>query len=78
MPSSRRPRVGHSPFDPLVDRERNHGLSGMELAARLRRETTLTMREIARRLHLGSWKSANTRPHSLKQKREQQGAQPLL
>jgi len=49
----------------------------LELAARLRRETTLTIREIAQRLHLGSWKSATTRLHSLKQKREQQGA-PLL
>ena len=39
----------------------------LELAARLRRETTLTMGEIARRLDLGSWKSATTRLQSLKQ-----------
>ncbi len=50
----------------------------VELPTRLRRETALTMREIARRLHLGSWKSASTRLQSLKQNREQQGAQSLL
>ncbi len=31
----------------------------LELAARLRRETTLTLRQIARGLHLGSWQSLN-------------------
>ncbi|MCP5519243.1 MAG: transposase [Verrucomicrobiales bacterium] len=50
----------------------------LELAARLRRETTLTIKEMAQRLHLGSWKSATTRLHSLKQKREQQGTPSLL
>ncbi|MCP5525764.1 MAG: hypothetical protein H7A47_03020 [Verrucomicrobiales bacterium] len=50
----------------------------LELAARLRRETALTIKEIAQRLHLGSWKSATTRLHSLKQKREQQGVTSLL
>jgi hypothetical protein len=29
------------------------------VAGRLRRETTLTIREITKRLHLGSWKSLN-------------------
>jgi REP element-mobilizing transposase RayT len=38
------------------------------LAARLRRETTLTIRDIAGRLHMGSWKSATTRLHNLKRK----------
>jgi len=50
----------------------------LELAARLRRETTLTMGEIARRLDLGSWRSASTRLHSLKRKRELQSEQSLL
>jgi len=31
------------------------------VAARLRRETTLTVREIAQRLHMGSWKSLNNK-----------------
>ena len=50
----------------------------LELAARLRRETTLTIREIAQRLHLGSWKSATTRLHNLKRKEEQSGTMALL
>jgi putative transposase len=33
----------------------------LAVAVRLRRETTLTIREIAERLHLGSWKSLNNR-----------------
>jgi hypothetical protein len=33
----------------------------MGLALRLRRETTLTIREIAGRLHMGSWKSLNNK-----------------
>ena len=33
----------------------------LALAARLRRETTLTIREIGQRLHMGSWKSLNNR-----------------
>jgi len=33
----------------------------VSLALRLRKETTLTIREIAERLHMGSWKSVNTR-----------------
>ena len=35
----------------------------LALAARLRRETTLTMRWIAGRLRLGSWKSLNATLH---------------
>jgi hypothetical protein len=35
----------------------------MAIAARLRRETTLTVKAIAARLHLGTSKSANTRLH---------------
>jgi putative transposase len=33
----------------------------LAIALRLRGETTLTIREIARRLHMGSWKSLNNR-----------------
>ena len=33
----------------------------LALALRLRRETTLTLRQIAGRLHLGSWKSLNNK-----------------
>ena len=33
----------------------------LNLAARLRRETTLTIRQTAQRLHLGSWKSLNNK-----------------
>ena len=43
----------------------------LELAARLRRETRLTIKEIAQRLHLGSWKSATTRLQILKRKDKQ-------
>jgi hypothetical protein len=33
----------------------------LAMAGRLRRETTLTVREIAQRLRMGSWKSLNNR-----------------
>jgi hypothetical protein len=33
----------------------------IELAARLQRETTLTIRQMARRRNMGSWKSLNNR-----------------
>ena len=33
----------------------------LALAMRLRKETTLTIREIAERLHMGSWKSLNNK-----------------
>ncbi len=35
----------------------------LAVAARLRRETTLTLKEIAARVHLGTSKSANARLH---------------
>ncbi len=41
----------------------------LELAARLRRKTTLTLRQIAQRLHLGSWQSLNNQLY-LRAKRE--------
>ena len=43
---------------------RRKGDSGKKaLAGRLRRETTLTVKAVAVRLHLGTSKSANTRLH---------------
>ena len=50
----------------------------LALAARLRRETTLTIRDIAQRLHLGSWKSATTRLHNLKRKEKERATKALL
>ena len=37
--------------------------SKLALAARLRRETTLTLPWIAARLHMGTWKSLNAKLH---------------
>ena len=36
----------------------------LAMAAHLRRETTLSIRAIAARLHLGTWRSANIRLHA--------------
>jgi putative transposase len=44
----------------LKDQAKSHPLK-LALALRLRRETTLTIREIAARLHMGSWKSLNNK-----------------
>jgi len=44
----------------------------LALAARLRRETTLTIRQIAQRLAMGSWKSLNHKLH-LRRQAEQGG-----
>jgi hypothetical protein len=44
----------------LKEHPKSHPLK-LALAARLRRETTLTIRQIARRLHMGSWKSLNNK-----------------
>ena len=38
----------------------------LALAARLREETTLTIRQIAQRLHMGSWKSLNNKLYFLR------------
>jgi REP element-mobilizing transposase RayT len=40
---------------------RNHFHLVVEMAARLRRETTLTMSQVAERLRMGSWKSLNAK-----------------
>jgi hypothetical protein len=37
----------------------------VQIAARLRKETTLSVKWIAARLHLGAWKSAKTRRQSI-------------
>ena len=44
----------------------------LAMAVRLRRETTLTIREIAQRLHLGSWKSLNHRLYLAGKAREKE------
>jgi hypothetical protein len=41
--------------------QRKHDPAKLEIAARLRRETTLSVKEIATRLHLGTPKSASVR-----------------
>ena len=42
----------------------------LELAARLRRETTLTVRQIAERLHTGAWQSLNNKLYLRHRKKE--------
>ena len=59
-------RLGRTRGD-LEQRDRS-APEKLELAARLRRAVTLTIRELAQRLHLGSWKSAATRLRNLKRK----------
>lgn len=44
----------------LKEHPKSHPVK-LALATRLRKETTLTMREIAKRLHMGSWKSLNNK-----------------
>jgi REP element-mobilizing transposase RayT len=48
------------------------------LATRLRRETTLTIKAIAHRLHLGTWKSATTRLQIRKRKENHPGQVQML
>ena len=50
--------------DQLQKQPKSHPVK-LALAARLRRETTLTIREIAKRLHVGSWKSLNNKLYLL-------------
>ena len=54
-------RWGWSPAELAVGRKSDP--AKMALAARLRQETTLTIKAIAARLHLGTSKSANARLH---------------
>ncbi len=44
----------------LKEQAKSHPVK-LALAMRLRRETTLTIRQIAKRLHMGSWKSLNNK-----------------
>jgi hypothetical protein len=53
-------RLGWQPAE-LASRRR-HDPAKLEIAARLRRETTLSVKQIATRLHLGTPKSASVRP----------------
>jgi len=46
----------------LVERAKSNP-EKMAMAARLRRETTLTIPLIAKRLNMGSWKSFNAKLH---------------
>ena len=46
------------------------GALRLAVATRLRRETTLTIREIAQRLHLGSWKSLNNKLYLARKAKE--------
>lgn len=54
-------RLGWSHEEVAVRRKSDPGKLAM--AARLRRETTLTIKAIAARVHLGTSKSANSRLH---------------
>jgi len=53
-----------------LGKRRKSDASKLAMAARLRRETTLTMREIAARLHMGSWKSLNAKLHQWRKANE--------
>jgi REP-associated tyrosine transposase len=56
----------------LVERRKSDPAK-LELAARLRGETTLTIREIAQRLHMGSWKSLNNKLYLARKARGKRG-----
>ncbi len=49
---------------------RNGDPEKMAIAARLRKETTLSVKAIAARVHLGTAKSANARLHERRRKRK--------
>ena len=55
----------------LQEQAKSHPVK-LELAARLRRETTLTIREIATRLHMGSWKSLNNKLYLARKAKQKQ------
>jgi len=46
----------------LKERSKNHP-HNTAMADRVRRETTLMVRQIAQRLHMGSWKSLNNKSY---------------
>ena len=63
--TAERQRLGWTETD--LEQRNKSDPEKLALAARLRRETTLTIKVTAHRLHLGSWKSAATRLHHRKQ-----------
>ena len=68
-----RPRILDAQWAPAaLKARRKRDPERLALAARRRRETTLTIKVIANRLHFGSWKSATTRL----QKRQTEAEQP--
>jgi hypothetical protein len=70
-------RVGWREAD-LVERRKNDPLK-LEIAARLRRETTLPLKAIAQRVNLGSSKAANATLHRyMKRARGDQADQPQV
>jgi hypothetical protein len=50
----------------------------LQIAARLRAETTLPIHWIAKRLHLGTWKSANARIHAWKKTQGKEAANAMV
>jgi putative transposase len=69
-------RLGWTRTD--LERRTKSAPEKVALAARLRRETTLTIKAITGRLQMGSWKSASTRLHQLKRKTRHDETMPLL
>jgi len=64
----RRQRRGWSESE--LSRRRKSDPAKIDLAARLRRDTTLTITEIARRLSMGSRKSLGSKLHQWKKSHE--------
>ena len=67
----------HWTSDELVARQRNHPAK-LALAARLRRETILSVKEIAERLHLGKPKGARSNLHKFMNRAQSGGPQTEL
>jgi hypothetical protein len=62
----------------LTSQRRSHPVK-LQIAARLRRETTLTIKQISTRLHLGAPRSASVRLHTaMRQTNDTQPAQASL
>ena len=61
-------RLGWSQAD--LDRRRKNDPAKLALAARLRQETILSLKWVAARLQMGTWKSANARLHRWMQEKK--------
>ena len=61
----------------LVARQKSHPVK-LALAARLRQETTLSLKQIAQRLHLGQPKGAKTNLHKFMNNPQTDGPQTQL